>query len=52
MILLYIAFAPLALLLIYLLFIGVCCLLVNPEKEYEKIDHFTVFCWIAPRLRR
>lgn len=43
MILLYIAFAPLALLLVYLLFIGVCCLLVNPEKEYEKNSPFYRF---------
>ena len=40
MILLYVVFAPLALLLMYLLFLGVCCLLVNPEKEYDKNSPF------------
>ena len=43
MILLYVVFAPLALLLMYLLFIGVCCLLVNPEKEYGKNSPFYRF---------
>ena len=43
MILLYVVFALLALLLMYLLFIGVCCLLVNPEKEYEKNSPFYRF---------
>ena len=37
MILLYVAFA---LLLAYLLFTGVCCLLVNPKKEYDKNSSF------------
>ena len=43
MILLYVVFALLALLLMYLLFIGVCCLLVNPEKEYGKNSPFYRF---------
>ena len=43
MILLYVAFALLALLLIYLLFLGVCGLLVNPEKEYDKNSPFYRF---------
>ena len=43
MILLYVVFAPLALLLMYLLFLGVCCLLVNPEKEYDKNSPFYRF---------
>lgn len=43
MILLYVVFAPLALLLMYLLFLGVCCLLVNPEKEYGKDSPFYRF---------
>ena len=43
MILLYVVFALLALLLMYLLFIGVCCLLVNPEKEYDKNSPFYRF---------
>ena len=43
MILLYVVFAPLAFLLMYLLFIGVCCLLVNPEKEYDKNSPFYRF---------
>ena len=43
MILLYVVFAPLALLLMYLLFLGVCCLLVNPEKEYSKNSPFYRF---------
>lgn len=43
MILLYIAFALLALLLIYLLFIGLCCLFVDPEKEYGKNSPFYRF---------
>ncbi len=43
MILLYVVFALLALLLMYLLFIGVCCLLVNPGKEYEKNSPFYRF---------
>ena len=37
MILLYVTFA---LLLVYLLFTGVCCLLVNPKKEYDKNSSF------------
>ena len=43
MILLYVVFALLALLLMYLLFLGVCCLLVNPEKEYGKDSPFYRF---------
>ncbi len=43
MILLYVVFALLALLLMYLLFIGVCCLLVNPENEYGKNSPFYRF---------
>ena len=43
MILLYVVFAPLALLLMYLLFLGVCSLLVNPEKEYDKNSPFYRF---------
>ena len=43
MTLLYVAFALLALLLMYLLFLGVCCLLVNPEKEYDKNSPFYRF---------
>ena len=43
MILLDIVFVLLAFLLIYLLFIGVCCLLINPEKEYEKNSPFYRF---------
>ena len=43
MILLYVVFAPLALLLMYLLFLGVCYLLVNPEKEYGKNSPFYRF---------
>jgi len=43
MILLDIVFVLLAFLLMYLLFIGVCCLLINPEKEYEKNSPFYRF---------
>ena len=43
MILLYVAFTLFALLLMYLLFLGVCCLLVNPEKEYDKNSPFYRF---------
>lgn len=40
MILLYILGALFALLLLYVLFLGVCSLLVNPEKEYDKNSPF------------
>ena len=43
MILLYVVFAPLALLLMYLLFLGVCCLLVNPGKDYNENSPFYRF---------
>lgn len=40
MILLYILSALLALFLLYVLFLGVCCLFVNPEKEYDRNSPF------------
>ena len=40
MILLYILGAILALLLLYVLFLSVCCLFVNPEKEYDRNSPF------------
>ena len=43
MILLYIVFALLALLLMYLLFLGACALLVDPMKEYENNSPFYRF---------
>lgn len=43
MILLYILGILLALFLLYVLFLGVCALLVNPEKEYEKNSPFYRF---------
>lgn len=43
MILLYILGALLALLLLYVLFLGVCCLFINPEKEYNKNSPFYRF---------
>lgn len=43
MILLYILGALFALLLLYVLFLGVCSLLVNPEKEYDKNSPFYRF---------
>ena len=36
MILLYIIGALLALLLLCILFLGIYCLFINPEKEYDK----------------
>ena len=43
MILLYILGILLDLFLLYVLFLGVCALLVNPEKEYEKNSPFYRF---------
>ena len=43
MILLYILGILLGLFLLYVLFLGVCALLVNPEKEYEKNSCFYRF---------
>jgi len=43
MILLYIFGILLGLVLLYVLFLGVCALLVNPEKEYEKNSCFYRF---------
>ena len=43
MIFLYILGGLLTLLLLYFLFLGVCALLVNPEKEYEKNSLFYRF---------
>ena len=43
MILLYILGILLGLVLLYVLFLGVCALLVNPEKEYEKNSCFYRF---------
>ena len=43
MILLYIIGALLALLLLCILFLGICCLFINPEKEYEKNSSFYRF---------
>ena len=43
MILLYILGAFLALLLLYVLLLGVCCLFVAPEKEYDKNSPFYRF---------
>ena len=43
MILLYILGALLGLLLIYVLFLGICCLFVSPKKEYENNSSFYRF---------
>ena len=43
MILLYILGVLLTLLLLYILFLGICCLLVDPSKEYEKNSPFYRF---------
>ena len=43
MILLYILGAILTLLLLYVLFLSVCCLFVNPEKEYDRNSPFYRF---------
>jgi len=43
LILLYILGVLLALLLLYILFLGICCLLVDPSKEYEKNSPFYRF---------
>ena len=43
MILLYILGAILALLLLYVLFLGICCLFINPEKEYDRNSPFYRF---------
>ena len=43
MIVLYILSAIFALLLLYILFLGVCSLLVSPEKEYENHSSFYRF---------
>lgn len=43
MILLYILGVLLALLLLYILFLEICCLLVDPSKEYEKNSPFYRF---------
>jgi len=43
MIVLYILGGILALFLLYVLFLGVCALLVNPKKEYEKNSPFYRF---------
>ena len=43
MILLYILGAILTLLLLYFLFLGVCCLFIDPEKEYNRNSAFYRF---------
>lgn len=43
MILLYILGVFLALLLLYILFLGICCLFVDPNKEYERNSPFYRF---------
>ena len=43
MILLYILGTILALLLLYVLFLSVCCLFVDPEKHYDKNSPFYRF---------
>ena len=43
MILIYILIAILALFLLYVLFLGMCCLFVNPEKEYDRNSSFYRF---------
>ena len=43
MILLYILGALLVLFLLYILFLGVCCLFIDPEKEYDKNSPFYRF---------
>ena len=43
MILLYILGVLLALLLLYILFLGICCLFIDPNKEYEKNSPFYRF---------
>ena len=43
MILLYILGALLALLLLYILFLGICCLFIDPDKAYEKNSPFYRF---------
>ena len=43
MILPYILGVMLALLLLYVLFLSVCCLFVNPEKEYDRNSPFYRF---------
>ena len=43
MILIYILIAILALFLLYVLVLGMCCLFVNPEKEYDRNSLFYRF---------
>lgn len=43
MILLYILGMLLALLLLYILFLGICCLFIDPDKAYEKNSPFYRF---------
>ena len=43
MIILYLLGAVLSLLLLYILFLGICCLFINPDKEYEKNSPFYRF---------
>ena len=43
MILLYILISILALFLLYVLFLGICCLFINPEKEYDRNSPFYRF---------
>ena len=43
MILLYILGVLLALLLLYILFLGICCLFIDPDKAYEKNSPFYRF---------
>lgn len=57
MILLYILGGVLCLFLLYVLFLGICALLVNPNREYEKDSRFYRFllnhatAWILGMLR-
>lgn len=43
MIIIYILLAVLALFLLYILFLGICCLFVDPKKEYEENSRFYRF---------
>ena len=48
MILLYILGVLLALLLLYILFLGICCLFIDPDKAYEKNSPFYRFLFCLP----